>query len=424
MQVRRTHAAVGVAAFTGAVLVLLALLQGRTAHAQDLGLAINKTLRGSEVVQIGQILEFTIVVTNTRGLPITELQVVDTFRSAIVAPSGVGPFARAGDPPLSTPPGTYDGSEAITFNLLGAGEQLREGESRSIVVRLRAVHPSDQLQTVNEARIARAIRSDGRNDGGGGTSVPARPEGARLPLTKTLGVPAPVAAGLPITFTIAITNNGLVDITRLPLNDVFNPAALQFRSSDPPPSAVNATTGVLTWDDLLVATGRTALRPGEGIVVRTSYIALQNIQAAVNRAEVAGARDEYGNALVPRQAEAPIRVVGPGVTTTPGTTTTPGAGATPTRAPRPTDEPTATPTFLPTAGPQLTEVARRRTEIARPSATPAPTDTSAPVASAPTPAVLPATGAPAGAAPPWALLAALALAACGAALLARRRQDG
>lgn len=434
-------------------LALLALLAtGLTLHATEparaqapLGLAITKTLNGSSTVRVGEVLTFTIRITNTGTLSITELVVVDTFESSIVAPAGSGPFARPNDPPLTEPAGQFDGNATITWTLFSPAQPLRPGEATTLLVRLRAVRPTAQLQTVNRARIERAIRSDGGDEGGSSAEAPAEPSGARLPMSKTLGVPQPVRAGLPITFTIVITNDGAIDLVALPLRDVYNPAALQFTRSDPPPSAVNATTGVLDWSDLLVITGRGRLRPGEAITVTTTYLALQGVQAAVNRAEVAGARDEYGNALALRQAEAPIRVLPADETPRPTVpapaTATPTAGATAPATPTVATaivEPTETPTPLAPAGPRLTEIAAR-------TPTPAATATDSPIAVTPEavgaapietpeavealpdatpalPAALPPTGARAGRTGGW-LLIGLALLLAGLALHGRRRAN-
>jgi LPXTG-motif cell wall-anchored protein len=387
------------------------LLSARPAHAQGLGLEITKTLRGSAEVQIGQILEFTIRITNTGALPLTDLDLVDEFVGSIVAPVGSGPYAKPGDPPLSdTTPFSYDGSQTITWSLLGGGKTLPTGGSLAVLVRLRAVHPTADLQTVNRARIARAIRSDGGSAGGGDASVPARPDGARLPMSKSMGAPAPVAAGLPITFTIIITNESLIDIVSLPLRDVYNPSALRFESANPPPDSVDQVGGVLAWSDLLSTTGRAALRPGESIRIQTVYTALRDITDAVNTAEVSGAKDEYGNAVSPRQAQVPIRIVGP--------SETPGPSG-----PLPTDAPLPTRTPFATAGPRLTEIAGRTATAAAqtaPTATPTDTAQAAPTAVATTPVMptsLPNTG-ESGPSPLLWLIMGLAL--LGAALALRR----
>jgi hypothetical protein len=365
------------------------------------------------VVQVGQILEFSIRITNTGTLPLTDLDLIDEFVGGIVAPVGSSPFAKAGDPPLSdTTPFSYDGNQTIAWSLLGGGKTLAPGGSVEVIVRLRAIHPTADLQTVNRARIARAIRSDGNSAGGGGAEVPARPDGARLPMSKSLGAPVPVAAGLPITFTIVITNESLIDIVALPLRDVYNPAALGFTSADPPPDSADQVAGALAWADLLATTGRGRLRPGESITVRTVYTALRDITASVNRAEVSGAKDEYGNAVQPQQAQVPIRIVGPG-------------SAAPTA--RPTRSPTQTPTSFATAGPRLTEIAGR-TATAAVQATPTATATASAtaevtVATTTTPVIpasLPNTGA-AGPSPLLWLLAGVALLLASLGLRATQR---
>jgi LPXTG-motif cell wall-anchored protein len=385
----------------------------RQAQAQDLSLEISKTLRGSDVVQVGQILEFTIDIANTGDVPIVELELIDEFVGAIVAPVGFGPFAEPDDPPLSdTTPFVYDGNATISWQLLGGGERLDPGERLQVVVRLRAVRPSADLQIVNRARIARAIADDGRSGGGGSAAAPARPEGARLPMIKTLGVPAPVAAGLPMTFTIEIRNDSLVDITNLPLRDVYNPAAIAFVSADPPPLSVDAAAGVLVWDDLLAITGRGVLRPGETLRVTTEYIALRDIDAAVNTAEVSGARDRYGNAVAPRQAQAPIRIVGPDATPTapveerPAPTSRPRPSATPTNTPFPTNTPAPRSTIV---------IVQTATATSEPAGV-------APMEPAPTaviPTSLPNTGALRDG--NWAFALAIGLLLAGGAYLLRRR---
>lgn len=425
----------------------------RTTRAQDLGLEISKSLVGGSQVQVGQILEFTIRITNTGDTPITELQVVDEFVGSIVAPSGEGPYARPADPPLSdTTPYTYDGNQRIVWDLLGGGQVVPPGGSLAIRVRLRAIRPTSDLQIVNRARIERAIRSNGQQAGGGEAEAPARPSGARMPMTKSLGVPLPVQVGLPITFTIVITNDGAIDLTDLPLRDIYNPAALQFVSADPPASSVNEPAGLLVWDDLLELTGRGVLRPGEAIRVTTVYIALQNVQQAVNRAEVSGARDEYGNALEANEAEVPIFIVGPAETATSLATATAEVTATPlataTIAPTATEEvaeeeeeeseeENEEQAPMETAAPRLTEVAATLTATAAATATSAATAVSTAAASetvaatveatgtavaggATTPATLPATGASGGGLLPG-LLVLFGGVALGGMFLLRRR---
>lgn len=427
-----------------ALALLLWLLFSYTAapvQAQDqLGLTISKQLQGDAVVRIGELLTFEIVIANTGSVPLTRLVVVDEFERTIVAPAGSGPFAEPGDPPLSEPPGAFDGNNRIVWDnlveLAGLpGGELRPGQELRLLVRLRAIRPTAELQTVNRARIDVAIGSQGETGGGGSAEVPARPQGARLPLTKQALTNGPIVAGDLITFTITLTNDGAIDLVDLPLRDVYNPAVLRFVSADPPPPLADDVAGILEWPDLLATTGRGRLGPGEALQVTTVYEALLPFDGGVNSASVARARDEYANEYTERRAEAPIRILpaggSPAPPTPPGTATpiTPTAApATPTAVPR--AEPTATPTRLPTAGPLLTEVALRRTQTAAPTATAAPLETAAPTAAAgsaptatlPAPATLPATSAAVGPRPVLlALLALLVLALGGLASRLHKR---
>jgi uncharacterized repeat protein (TIGR01451 family) len=421
----------GLSIFAVLLLLAIGLSNPRHINAQDLGLEITKTLQGGSQVQVGAILEFTIRVRNTGNLPLTSLQVVDEFVGSIVAPVGTGPYARPGDPPLSnTTPYTYDGNQTIVWDLLGNGQQLAPGETLEIVVRLRAIRPTSDLQVVNRARIERAIRSDGQQEGGGSAEAPAQPSGARMPMTKSLGVPVPVRVGLPITFTIVITNDGAIDITDLPLRDIYNPAALRFVSASPPPTLVDEPSGLLEWSDLLDITGRSALRPGESIEVQTVYIALQNVRQAVNQAVVSGARDEYNNTLEDSRAEVPIFIVGPEVTATAEATAVPEEEEDEEEEERPTRTATATASIAATATETATATATlEATATATLEATATATLVATVAGGAATPASLPNTGTlpvslPRTAAPPsfngWLIMLGLLVLVCGV-VAARRR---
>jgi hypothetical protein len=427
----------------GVIVVLLLLgLRSTPVAAQDLGLEISKTLEGGSTVQVGQILEFTIRITNTGTLSITELQVVDDFEADIVAPSGEGAFAEPADPPLSdTTPYVYDGASQITWDLFAGADELGPGESIAIVVRLRAVRPTSDLTVVNRARIEAAVRSDGQSGGGGEAEVPAKPEGAKLPFTKSLGVPGPVQAGLPITFTLAVTNDGIIDITDLPMRDIYNPAALDYLSADPPPTSVDEAAGVVRWQNLVQSAGLETLEPGATIEVEIVFRALRDIRETTNRAEVSGAKDEYGNSIEAQQAEVPIQIVddpqptaaptgSPQVTNTATTLNT----STPEEAEeeeereeekRPTSGPTQTATGVPTfvgSVPSVTASANVPTPVVVTNTSEASvtaTATSAPTLVAGIPAALPETSATAKGFPLWLPLVALLL--LGSALLLRRR---
>ncbi len=296
------------------------------AHAQntDLGLEISKTLDNGSVVQVGELLNFTIRIENTGTISITDLVVVDEFTTDIVDAAQVGRFAEPDDPPLSDPPGTFDGTNRIVWdNLLDSlpNQALDAGQSLEIIVRLRAIRPTEQLQLVNRARVEEAIRFDNEDVSGAEDSAEAEAVGgANAPVVKELNAPQPIIAGDTITFTVSVNNDGTLPVEELPLEDNYNPAILEFVRAVPPPSSVNETTGNLTWDDLLLIAGRDQLEPGEEVSVTTVYRALQSTDSSANRASVSGARDRYGNELEASRAEVPIRIIN--VTATPRSTTT------------------------------------------------------------------------------------------------------
>lgn len=232
--------AIGLSSLVLLTLYLLILHSAAQVQAQgnDLGMEITKRVEGNTTVQLGEIIDFTIRVVNTGTLPITRLVVVDVFEPDIVDPARVGAFAEPDDPPLSDPPGDFDGTDTIVWDdLLDdlPGGVLAAGEEIIIRVRLRAVHPTDELQLVNRARIQEAIRSNGEDASGDEAEAEAEAPRGNAPVDKSLGVPLPVTVGDLITFTITLRNEGTVPLETAPLTDNYNPSVLEFVRASPPP---------------------------------------------------------------------------------------------------------------------------------------------------------------------------------------------
>lgn len=354
---------------------------GQPAQAQDLGLEISKSLQGSTQVQVGQILEFTIDIRNTGSLTLTRLVVVDEFVPSIVAPSGEGEFAEAGDPPLAEPPATFNGTNEIRWeNALSEqpGGVLPPGESMTLRVRLRAVRPTADLQVVNRARVEEAIRSDGSDLGQReAESVGAEIGGASAPVEKRVAASQPVETGQEVPFEIEIRNAGLVDLEEVPISDFYDPSVLQFLRAVPQPSSVNETQGVLEWSDLLAAAGVDRLRPGETIRISTVYLALRPIDASINQVRTRGVRDRYENEVEGEQAEVPIQIIPAQATATPTSVLTVTATAIT------TDTATSTATATPTSAVTVTSTigtTSTATSIATSIATPTATRTAVAVA--------------------------------------------
>ena len=220
--------------------------------------------------------------------------------------------------------------------------------------------------SVAEETLTRNISWLRKKLGDGSGNVNNEAVGGQTPLTKTLDLTVPPIAGQQITFNLTIRNDGMANVVALPINDRFDPAALQFISAIPEPDRVE--TGLLVWNNALRAPLVSVLTPQQTVKMTVVFTALTDISQTLNQAEVMGARDSYGNNLAPAADEVPIRIL-PAPTATP----TPR----PTRVPQP-DEPTETPTALPTLMPTGTPAE------ATPAPAPAeqPTDAATPTASA------------------------------------------
>lgn len=98
------------------------------------------------------------------------------------------------------------------------------------------------------------------------------PTGSPIPIieiTKTRIAPAsgPVDSGQTVTFNLTITNSGSTTITTLPLEETYNSSLLTFASAVPAPDTT--ANGVLTWNDLVAASG--PLPPNASVNVTLSY---------------------------------------------------------------------------------------------------------------------------------------------------------
>jgi len=404
-------AAVIVAVATVAICYIAApsnLAAAPSAQTGTLSMEISKRLQGSDVIQVGQELTFTIRITNTGTISITTLPLIDEYESSILQLERTIPLSSTNIVTPATGGGLIIWSDLTTDTVFGP---LNPGQSIEIITVFRAIAP--RVATVNRARIGAAVGFGGQEYAGDGRSSTGDAIGGQVIVRKELVTDTVAASGLPLTFTITISNDGAADLTRIPLRDTFDLTYLQFASAIPTPtltSTATITEGVLEWDNVLTGLGLTRLRPGEIITVTTVFTALRSVEAAfINRAEASGVRDEFDDEVqAPRQAEVPIRIIPGPAEATP--TSTPTPSPVPREEPQPRDTPVpATPTETPTQTPSPTV-----------ETTATPTPEAAGIAATPTvaaPATLPRTGGSDHLL--WAVIAALLLA--GAALALRFR---
>ncbi|MCS6840749.1 MAG: hypothetical protein NZ699_14200 [Roseiflexus sp.] len=371
-------AAVIVATATVAICYLAAprhLTAAPPAQIGTLSMEISKRIQGSDVIQVGQELTFTIRITNTGTISITTLPLIDEYESSILQLERTDPLSSTNIVTPETGGGLITWSDLTTDTVFGP---LNPGQSIVITTVFRAIAP--RVATVNRARIGAAVGFGGQEYTGEGRSSAGDAIGGQVIVRKEVLTGTVAASGLPLTFTITISNDGAADLTRIPLRDTFDPTFLAFASAIPTPTVISTpviTQGILEWDNVLAGLGLTRLRPREVITVTAVFTALRSVDAAfINRAEAIGVRDEFDDEVqAPRQAEVPIRIIpGPAeATRTPTPTATPTSSPPEEPQPRPTDvpaTPTATPT--PTVGAPTATATREAAGVAATPTVPAP----------------------------------------------------
>jgi hypothetical protein len=338
---------------TVALGALVLALSIQSALAQGDEIYVHKQLgRANPVVYVGEYLTFTIYIRNDTTFTVTTLPLSDTYNAAVLA------FVDAVPPPdsVSTPPGRLDWTDLTTIT---GFSDLAPGGEITVVVGFIAEHP--QTAVVNAAEVHDALGESGSLTGTNSTITDTESIGGSSPVEKSLMAGLSPQVGLPLTFTVVITNDGFVTMTVAPLVDRYNPAWLTFSYAVPPPDLMDTANGVLTWTDVTSWTGD--IPPHQAVSVTTVFTALVSGENITNQAEVSGASDWYDNVMDGGADEVPITII---------------------------DQPTATPTTTPTAIPAPTNTPAPAAPTPVP-ATATPTPTATPEAT-PTVVLLPETG--------------------------------
>jgi uncharacterized repeat protein (TIGR01451 family)/LPXTG-motif cell wall-anchored protein len=332
-------------------------------QAQSSGIAMTKVLnKASNVVRVGEVLSFTIALTNESAFTLTGVTLVDNYDNAVLA------FASA-MPPQD---GHDAGTAVITWSNV-AVPPLPPGQSVSVTVVFTAEHPKSEV--VNFARAQDIIHSTGSLSFTAETSQTQEALGGSAPVFKTLWPTGTLPlAGLPVTFTHLITNDGAAFLTYLPLTDTYDAVFLEYHLAIPTPTTISPP-GLLVWDNLASPAYFGPITPFQTIVVTTVFTATTDVITTINQASTRGARDAYDNDLAAGEAQAPITIL-------------PAPSGTPTLEPTPA--PTLTPTATPTKKPKPSSDDRPAppsTPVPAPTATPTTTPTNIPF-----PTTLPETG--------------------------------
>lgn len=279
------------------VLTLLSLAQiQRISRAQG-SVTLNKVLnRTSPVVRVGEVLSFTITLVNDAGFTLTNVTMVDTYNSSVLAFAGGAP----------APDGIDAGSGVLTWTNVAA-PPISPGQTLTFTVFFTAEHP--RTAVVNRVRAQDITGTMGAISDTNATDEIDEAIGGQAPLFKAIFPPGSVPqVGFPVTFTHIITNDGAALMTYLPLTDTYNAAILQFNFAIPSPTLTSP--GMLVWADLTTDFGD--IPPFGTVVVTTVFTAMAQFNGSVNQASTAGALDEFNNNLAAGFAQAPITIIGGG----------------------------------------------------------------------------------------------------------------
>ena len=270
----------------------------------DSPVGMSKVLnRSGNVVRVGEVLTFTLALTNTSNFTLTGVRLVDDYDETTLR------LARAEFPWNSHDPGA---GTIIWTNVatppIHTRPGLRPGESIRFTVVFTAVSP--------KPAVVNAIRAEDLESGSNSltetleTSRTQEAIGNRLPVFKGLWPPgsAPQVGEL-VTFTHIITNDGAAALLRLPLTDTYDATFLEFYAAVPTPTTVITAppVGILAWANLVDYFG--PIPPFSTVVVTTVFTATSQVAGTVNEARVEGARDEYNNDLGAWSAQVPITII-------------------------------------------------------------------------------------------------------------------
>jgi hypothetical protein len=306
-------------------------------RAQGGDIEVNKTLEGSQTVRVGEVITFHITIRNNTPFSLTTVPLTDSFRADILSPAPI-----LVDPPFDSL--TLVGSSGIiswTDIAANFGGFIVPGQTVTVTLAFTAEHPTQQLTVVNQAAVHDAINIRGESGFEGDDETENETVGGSAPLTKSVDPPGYTpGVGLPVTFTIAIKNDGAADLTFLPLVDTYDPSLLAFNFAVPGPDLVVTTTGVISWADLTTFFGPI---PGDTTITVTTVFTLIDMSGTpgiLNQVQIAGAQDEYSNDLGQGRDQVPIQILLP-----------PAAPSTPVPSDDDTEKPTATPMPTPTPSP-------------------------------------------------------------------------
>ena len=304
-------ARVTIIAFGLILLTMLSLFHIQSvSRAQGGGeITLTKVLNKADpVVRVGEVLSFNITLVNNASFTLTQVRLVDEYNIGASNPQNAPLAFSHAIPPI-------DLHDINTWTLTWtnvATPVIPPGGTLQFTVFFTAVHPQTAL--VNRVEARDVIADQGSVNGGSAEDNTGEAIGGSAPIYKATDPPDfEPQAGLPITFTQIITNDGAAIMTFLPLTDTYDATFLEFNYAIPTPTFTSP--GQLVWADLTNVFGD--LPPFASVVVTTVFTASTQVVQGVNQASTEGARDQYSNDLTAGQALVPITIIDDTDTSTP-----------------------------------------------------------------------------------------------------------
>ncbi|MCB0217180.1 MAG: hypothetical protein KDH92_11120 [Chloroflexi bacterium] len=253
----------------------------------DMDMGIEKRLTSPNPAQVGESVTFAITLTNTGDMPLTDVDVIDSYDTAhldyvsasIVADSvdEAGGEIRWQDIEGFAPGGTFDPGESIviTVNFVATAETPPGGQA---VNRVRAVAVGGTVSTDLAFDDVRIVTP-------------------RLEIDKQLATEDPTTVGSTVSFTVTLHNAGTAVLTDVDVSDTFDTAYLDFLSASLAPSAVNEGAGTLAWQNVESSAPGGTFDPGEDIVILVDFTATAATPDPVKAKNNASASAEAGTIL-------------------------------------------------------------------------------------------------------------------------------
>ena len=223
-------------------------------------------------IRVGDLVTFTIQITNTEALTLTVVPLTDTYQTAYLDFAGASPAASS-----NNEAGGWIRWDDLTtgwgYDLAPAGQPSSGGLVTIVFTATQSTQALPGDVTINTAVVSDVIDSDSNVLHPITDTADVEIASPGYEMTKRLLSPANGIAmvGGTVTFQIVITNTGDIALSTVPLTDTYDATYLSFANATPTHSG--AASGIITWSNV------GPLSPGLSTTVLVNFTALTSTQA-------------------------------------------------------------------------------------------------------------------------------------------------